>query len=56
MPACMCVRFPETGVIDDCEPSFGYCESNLGGLEQAPVLLSTEPSLHALISFISQVD
>ena len=34
-------RSPETGVTDD----YGYWESNLGPLEEQPMLLTAEPSL-----------
>ena len=37
--------FPETGVIDDCEPPCGSWELKPDLLEEQPVLLTTEPSL-----------
>ena len=41
---------PEEGirpVIDGCEPPCGCWELNSGPLEEQPVLLTTEPSLHS---------
>jgi hypothetical protein len=42
------IRFPGTGVTDGCELSFGCWESNLDPLEEQPVPLTAEPSLHLL--------
>jgi hypothetical protein len=39
------IKSPGTGVTDDCEPSCGYWESNLGPLEEQLVPLTTELSL-----------
>ena len=39
-------RSPETVVTNSFEMPCGYRELNLGLLEQQPVLLTTEPSLH----------
>ena len=36
----------ETGVSDSCEPPCGCWELHMGPLEEQPVLLSAEPSLH----------
>ena len=42
-----CVFSPtETGVSDSCEPPYGCWKSHMGPLEEQPVLLSAEPSLH----------
>lgn len=39
------VRFPGTGVTDDCEPLGGFWDLNLGPLQEQNVLLTNEPSL-----------
>jgi hypothetical protein len=33
-------------IIDDCKPPCGCWELSLGPLEEQPVILTTEPSLH----------
>jgi hypothetical protein len=38
------IRGPGTGVVDGCELPCGCWESNLGLLEEQPVLLTTEPA------------
>ena len=42
---CKSVGYPETGVTDSCELSYGCWELNLGPLEEQLVLLTAEPSL-----------
>jgi hypothetical protein len=39
-------EFPETGVTNGFELPCGCWESNLGPLEEQPMLVTTEPSLH----------
>jgi hypothetical protein len=39
------IRFPGTGVTDGCEPLCECRESNLGSLEEHPVLLTVEACL-----------
>lgn len=43
LPACMCVRSPGTGVTVGFELPCVYLESNLGPLDELPVLLTVEP-------------
>lgn len=45
-----------TGVTDTSEPSCGCWILNPGPLEEQPVLLSTEPSLQALILSYTMAD
>ena len=45
------IRFPGTGVTNDCEPSCGSWEQNSGSLQEQKVLIPTEPSLQPLIRF-----
>ena len=41
---CEGARSPGTGAMDSCERPCGCWESNLGPLEEQPVLLTVEPS------------
>ena len=43
-----------TGVIDSCEPLCGCWESNLGLLEDQPVLLTTKPSLQPTLAPLAE--
>jgi hypothetical protein len=43
------VRFPETGVTDNCQLPCGCWELNLGPLEEQLVLLTAEPSLQSSV-------
>jgi hypothetical protein len=45
------IRTPGTGVTDSCELLCRCWESNLGPLEEQPVLLVSEPSLRVLRNF-----
>ena len=47
-------KSPRTEVTDGFEPPHGYWESNLGPLEEQPVLLSTEPSLQPLAIYFGE--
>ena len=42
------VRLPRAGATNDREVSYGSWESNLGPLEEQPVLLTTGTSLQSL--------
>jgi hypothetical protein len=44
------IRSLGTGVTDGCELSCEFWESNLGPLEEQPVLLTLEPSLQHLVA------
>jgi hypothetical protein len=51
LPACMSAipkRAPDL-IMDGCEPPCGCSELNSGPLEKQPVLLTSEPSLQALV-------
>ena len=39
------IRFTETGVMNDCEPSSRYWEPNLGPLQEQLIFLTDELSL-----------
>ena len=45
---CLCVRFPGTGITENCELPCRSWELNPGPLKKQPVLLTTEPSLQPL--------
>ena len=47
------IRAPGTGITDSYEPSCGCWKSKRGPLGEQPVLLTTRPSLQALIHFLS---
>jgi hypothetical protein len=49
-------RVPWTGVTDTCEPPCRYRESNSGPLEEQPVLLTAELSLHPLNVEIAKLE
>ena len=47
------VGTPVTGITHICEPPCACWESNLGPVEEQPVLLTAEPSLQPLPSLLS---
>lgn len=49
--ACMYVGFPRTGSTEGFDWSWGCRESNLGPMEEQPVLLTAKPSLQVLVLF-----
>jgi len=52
----VCVRMTdplELGVTDSCELPYGSWELNSGPLEEQPLLLTAEPSLHPFEIFLS---
>lgn len=40
---------PQSGLIDSCEPSHGFCKPNLGPLQEKPTLLTPESALQQLL-------
>ena len=45
--------FPRFGVTDTCKPSHGCWVLNPGPLQEQPVLLTTELSLHPKTAFLN---
>ena len=45
LPACVCVRVLDLGVIDSCQLPCACWELSPGSLEEQSVLLTAEPSL-----------
>ena len=52
---CEGIRSPGTGVTDSCELPCGCWELNLCPLGEQPALLTSEPSLQPLVSFLKCV-